>query len=86
MKSMIMLLTLSIYNTGILAKQADDQNIYPENGRSHLNDISNARSKPAPVFEEEPHYLKLIVPVENEGLIRAIKADSDVQGYLKKMS
>ena len=86
MKSTIMLLALSIYNTVILAQQADDQNTYHENDRTYLYDIPNAGSHGAPEFDEQPRYLKLIAPVENERLIRAIKADFDIQGHLIKMT
>jgi len=84
MKSMIMLLTLSLYNTATLAVQADDQNIYQQQLKHpHQNAISDAHSHAAPTFDEQPHYIKLIAPIENEPDLKTFKAGLTMKGYLK---
>ncbi len=87
MKSMIMLLTLSFYNTATLAEQADDQNIYHQQLNDiHLNAISNVHPLPGPTFDEEPHYIKLIAPIENERDLRTFKAGLSKTGYSKMIA
>ena len=52
MKSMIMLLTLTFYNTATLAAQADDQNTYQQQLKHrHQNAISNVQPLPVPAFD-----------------------------------
>jgi hypothetical protein len=87
MKSMIMLLTLSFYSTATLAAQADDQNIYHLQFKdSHLNAISNTKPFPAPAFDEEPHYIKLIAPVDNERDLKTFEAGLTINGYSKMIT
>jgi len=85
MKSMIMLLTLSFYNTATLAALADDQNknIYQQLEHTHLDDISNRQPLYDPALDEEPHYIKLIAPIENERDLTTFKAGLSKTGYLK---
>jgi len=87
MKPMIMLLTLSFYSTATLAAQADDKNIYQQQLKdSHLNAISNTKPLPVPAFDEEPHYIKLIAPVENERDLKTFEAGLAISGYSKMIT
>ena len=87
MKSMIMLLTLSFYNTATLAAQADDQNIYQQQLKHrHQNAISDVHPLPVPAFDEEPHYIKLIAPIENDPDLKTFKADLTIKGYIKMIT
>jgi hypothetical protein len=87
MKPMIMLLTLSFYSTATLAAQADDQNIYHQQLKHpHLNAISNAHPLPVPAFDEEPHYIKLIAPIENERDLKTFEAGLTTKGYSKMIT
>jgi len=88
MKSMIMLLTLSFYNTATLAEQADDQNknIYQQLEHTHLDDSSNRQPLYGPALDEEPHYIKLIAPIENERDLRTFKAGLRKTVYSKMIA
>ena len=83
-----MLLTLSLYNTATLAAQADDQkNIYQQQLKHpHQNTISDAHPLPAPAFDEEPHYIKLIAPIENEPDLKTFEAGLTIRGYSKMIT
>jgi hypothetical protein len=84
MKSMIMLLTLSLYNTATLAVQADDKNIYQQQLKHpHQKAISDVHPLAVPAFDEQPHYIKLIAPIENEPDLKTFKAGLTIKGYLK---
>ena len=80
--------TLSFYNTATLAEQADDQNknIYQQLEHTHLDDISNRQPLPGPTLDEEPHYIKLIAPIENERDLRTFKAGLSKTGYSKMIA
>ena len=87
MKSMIMLLTLSFYSTATLAAQADDQNIYQQQLKQpHQNAIPNVQPLPVPAFDKEPHYIKLIAPIENERDLKTFQAGLMIKGYSKMIT
>jgi hypothetical protein len=87
MKSMIMLLTLTFYNTATLAAQADDQNTYQQQLKHrHQNAISNVQPLSVPAFDEEPHYIKLIAPIENERDLKTFRAGLTIRGYSKMIT
>jgi len=73
MKTMIMILALSIYSTAIFAEQADKREIQQQLKDRYLNELSNLQPLPAPVVEEEPHFLKLIVPIRKDKNLTTLK-------------
>jgi hypothetical protein len=84
MKPLIMILTLSIYSTAVSAEQADDKDIQQQSIDRYLNELSNLQPLPPPVVEQEPHFLKLIVPIAKDRGVRTIKAELNIRESSEK--
>ena len=83
MKPAIMLLTLSLYSTALLAQQAENKSSNTGTKHSYLNDVSSTQLKPAQTFNTGPHFRKLIQPVKKETDVKLIKAELETQAALK---
>ncbi|NNJ49804.1 MAG: hypothetical protein HKP22_05495 [Gammaproteobacteria bacterium] len=86
MKPTIILLTLSLYSTALLAEQADNKNLNTEARYGYLNHVSSMMHQSTQAFKKGPHFRKLIQPVEKETDVKLIKAELQTRRYLKRMA
>lgn len=86
MKPLILILTLSIYSTAVSAEQADDKDIQQQLRDRYLNELSNLQPLPPPEVDEEPHFLKLIVPIAKDRGVRTIKVELNIGESSEKIA
>lgn len=69
----LLIITITLYSTALLAAQTDDNRADTENRYSCLYDFSCSQLQPTKGFNKEPYFRKLIQPVTNETDERPVK-------------